>query len=94
MHGQGFVSVSGDLARAMAVNPRLRALVCCGLYDLATPYFAARHTIRRMNLPPALRANLNLRTYAAGHMIYLDRTERTRLFQDAAAFVTEAVGRP
>ena len=36
-----YLDVAEDLRKAMSRNPYLKLWVCCGYYDLATPYYAA-----------------------------------------------------
>lgn len=70
----GFASpnVAPDLAMAIRRNPKLEVLLINGLYDLATPYFAASWTMDRMGLPPDLRDNIAREDFAAGHMMYVE----------------------
>ena len=63
---------AGDLGVAMRQNPRLRVLSLNGYYDLATPFFATEFALSHIHLDPALRGNVQIRYYDAGHMIYLD----------------------
>ena len=62
-----------DLARALRQNPRLEVLLVNGLYDLATPYFAAVWTFDNLNLRPELRDNIQRADFAAGHMMYVEQ---------------------
>ena len=72
--GDGTPNVAPDLAAAMRRNPKLEVLLINGLYDLATPYFAAVWTLDHMGLPPELRANIHREDFAAGHMMYVDQS--------------------
>ncbi len=58
----------------MRRNPELEVLLINGLYDLATPYFAAVWTLDHMGLPPELRANIQREDFAAGHMMYVEQS--------------------
>ena len=40
-----YLNVAEDLFKAMTRNPYLKVWLCCGYYDLATPYFAAKYTV-------------------------------------------------
>lgn len=82
--GQGYVGMAARLREAMSVNPHLRVRFVCGYYDLATPYFAAMHTVRQMGLDPRLRDHLDMRFYEAGHMLYTHDNVRRRLTRDMA----------
>ncbi|HNZ96622.1 MAG TPA: hypothetical protein PKM64_05445 [Thermoanaerobaculia bacterium] len=84
----GLPDTSPDLARAMAYNPHLRLLVLNGYYDLATPFFGTEYTLDHLGLPPALRENIEIHSFEAGHMMYLHAPSR-RLFKETIAeFVT------
>ncbi len=83
---QGYVDVSQQLTDAMHLNPSLRVFIAAGLYDLATPYFAAVYTVNHLALDRSLAKNIVLRTYPAGHMMYTDRATLRQLNRDAAAF--------
>jgi len=70
----GMPNVAPDLATAIERNPRLEVLLINGIYDLATPYFAAVWTMDNMGLPPDLRDNIQRADFAAGHMMYVEQT--------------------
>ena len=70
--GFGSPNVAPDLANAIRRNPKLEVLLVNGIYDLATPYFAASWTMDHMGLPPDLRDNIAREDFAAGHMMYVE----------------------
>jgi len=71
--GNGALPATGEeLRAAMAKNPYMKVLVGQGYYDLATPLFATEYMIGHMNIDPALRKNVEIAYYEAGHMFYLD----------------------
>ena len=74
VRGGGTPNVAPDLATAMKRNPSLEVLLINGIYDLATPYFAAVWTMDRMGLPPELRDNIERADFAAGHMMYVEQS--------------------
>lgn len=78
-----------DLARAMQQNPNMRLLVQQGYYDLATPYGATQYFLDHMELAPRQRANVTLRMYEAGHMMYVHPDSMARFKDDLAAFIEE-----
>lgn len=82
----GFPHVVEDLRRALLSNPHLRVLVCNGLYDLATPFFASEHTIDHLGVDPEVRRNVHLTTYGAGHMMYQHPPSLAKLRADLVAF--------
>ncbi len=86
-----YLDVADDLGHAMSRHPYLKVWVCCGYYDLATPYFAARHVVQQMHLDPSIRNNIALTYYDAGHMIYVQKASREKFRQDFAGFVNGAL---
>ncbi len=87
VRGGGTPNVAPDLARAMRRNPELKVLLVNGIYDLATPYFAAVWTVDRMGLPPELRENVERADFAAGHMMYVDQSLLPQWKEDVGGFI-------
>ena len=50
----GFPDTATALRQAIVKNPYLKVLVMEGLYDLATPFYAADYTVDHLNLAPAV----------------------------------------
>jgi carboxypeptidase C (cathepsin A) len=86
-----YLDVAENLRKIMSRNPYLKVMVCCGYYDLATPYFAAVNVTRSMNLDPSIRRNLQVQFYESGHMLYIDSAARKKLDQDFDQFVDGAL---
>jgi carboxypeptidase C (cathepsin A) len=84
------VEVVETLRSTMSRNPMMRVLVANGYYDLATPYFATEHTFSHMGLDPEIRANVEMRYYEAGHMMYVHQASLASLADDLRAFVRSA----
>ena len=82
---QGFIDVSHTLRDAMAVNEHLRVFIACGRYDLIPPYFAAQYTTSHMWLGTQ-KANISMKNYRAGHMIYTHKDSLKKLYQDVKEF--------
>jgi carboxypeptidase C (cathepsin A) len=82
-----YLDVAETLRRAMIRNPYLKVWICCGYYDLATPYFSAKTTADKLLLDPAVRSNLTLTYYESGHMIYVDRPSLLKLKRDFQTFL-------
>jgi carboxypeptidase C (cathepsin A) len=59
-------------------------LVVNGRYDLVTPYLSSRWFIDQLQVPAAVRAQIQLRVYPGGHMVYLRPASRAALAEDAA----------
>ncbi len=87
----GFPDTATALRQAIVKNPYLKVLVMEGLYDLATPSYAADWTMDHLNLSPPYRKNISFATYEAGHMIYLPIDGLKKMKADEAAFVDRAV---
>jgi len=84
----GIPNVAPDLAAAIQRNPRLEVLLINGIYDLATPYFAAVWTMDHMGLPPDLRDNIQRADFAAGHMMYVEESLLPQWKETLTAFIT------
>jgi carboxypeptidase C (cathepsin A) len=80
-----YASLEPRLADAMKTNPNLRVLVCQGLRDLAVPPDAMAFSLNHLPIPDSLRANITIKTYDSGHMMYL-------LDKDAAKLRADIVG--
>ncbi len=89
-HANQYLNVAETLRSAMVQNPHLKILAACGLYDMATPYFATAYTFNHIGLPPALQDNIRITRYPAGHMMYVHQPSLVQLKKDLAAFVQEA----
>ncbi|HVK06825.1 MAG TPA: hypothetical protein VM490_25390 [Armatimonadaceae bacterium] len=86
-----YADTSEALREAFAKNPYLRLFVASGYYDLATPYFATEYTLSHMGVPSDLRKNVTTREYEAGHMMYIHAPSLSKLRDDVAAFLTDAM---
>jgi len=81
------VSAADRLAAAMRANPHLRVYVAAGYHDLATPYAAAEHSLAHLRIPAQLRANITVRYFEAGHMMYVHEPSRLAQSAQLAEFV-------
>ena len=86
-----YLDVAEDLRKAMSRNPYLKLWVCCGYYDLATPYYAAENVLHGMQLDPTIRDNLRITFYEAGHMMYINHPSLLQFRKDADAFMQDAL---
>lgn len=75
----------------MTRNPDLKVYVANGYYDLATPYFATRHTFRHLGLDPTLRGNVTMAYYESGHMMYIRKASLAKQREDLVRFLESAV---
>jgi carboxypeptidase C (cathepsin A) len=90
--GNGYADTATALKSALAKNPHMQVFVAQGYYDLATPHYAAEYTFAHMGLPTALRGNLRLAYYEAGHMMYIESGSLDKLKEDVTNFLTDTSG--
>jgi carboxypeptidase C (cathepsin A) len=91
--GMGYPQTGAALRDALAKNPHMRVLVASGYYDLATPYAASEYTLSHMRLDPALRKNIHVEEYEAGHMMYVHEPSLKKLKVDLAGFLRDSGAR-
>lgn len=88
-----YVNVAERLRSVMHQAPSMRVFLASGYTDLATPYFAADYTMDHLMLRPALRDNIETQYYGAGHMMYLQASDRAKLRADLAAWYGSTLSR-
>jgi carboxypeptidase C (cathepsin A) len=81
---QSYVNVTPILARLLRENPSLRVLVANGIYDLATPFFAAETSLSGNGIEAG---RLTMTYYQAGHMMYLHDPSLEALTADLRALL-------
>ncbi len=85
---KGAMPATGEKLRgALAKNPYTKVFVAQGYYDLATPHFATQYMLSHMNVDPALRQNIEIKHYHAGHMFYLDQDSLAAFKADIERFI-------
>lgn len=82
---EGHPDTSRALRNAFARNPHMKVMIASGYYDLATPYFATEYTLNHMGLE-RFRKSVTTSYYEAGHMMYIDEVELTKLSADVTSF--------
>jgi carboxypeptidase C (cathepsin A) len=92
IRGWGTPNVGPDLADAIRFNPNLEVLLINGIYDLATPYFAAVWTMDHLGLPPELRENIHRADFKAGHMMYVEQSLLPQWKETLDAFIDRTSG--
>ena len=90
-HQNQYVNVAETLRGAMTQNPHLKVFVANGFYDLATPYLATRYTFDHLGIDESLQANISMKYYEAGHMMYIHMPSLAQLKADLAGFVRSSV---
>jgi carboxypeptidase C (cathepsin A) len=86
-----YTSVNRDLATAMLNNPHLHVLCTVGWADLVTPPDNIIHSIRHLDLPDELRANIEMAEYDSGHMMYTYQPDHEKLHRDISTFIMKAI---
>jgi carboxypeptidase C (cathepsin A) len=71
--GDGQLYNLDDLQDALLQHPPLRVQFVSGLFDLATPFFAADYFVDRMQLDDDARRRVSHVYFPSGHMIYHNR---------------------
>ena len=84
---RGAPNVLPDLAAALKYNPRLRVQLNQGYYDLGTPYFEGVYEMRHLPIPRTLAANVEIRQYQSGHMVYAHADALRQLHDNSADFI-------
>jgi carboxypeptidase C (cathepsin A) len=84
----GATNVSDDLRDVLTENPYLRVFVAAGLYDMATPFYAAEYSMQHLGLAPELQSHIAFAYYRSGHMAYLNPQAHAQLKRDLDAFIT------
>jgi carboxypeptidase C (cathepsin A) len=87
----GYADTSDNLRNAMAKNPYMKVLVASGVFDLATPHFATDYTLAHLGLSPALRQNISVHRYRAGHMMYLEKASLAQMKKDLTEFLSQSL---
>jgi carboxypeptidase C (cathepsin A) len=82
-----FVNAGPDLVAAMKSDPRMRVLIVGGYFDLAAPYLGGRYLADQLELPDAIRRNLELAEYPASHSAYEDAPVRRAMHDRMAAII-------
>lgn len=85
-----YANVAQTLRDAIVQNPALHVFVAAGYFDFATPFFAAEYTVDHLGLPAALRGNVSLDHFPAGHMVYIQKSSLDRLTKDVETFYSTA----
>jgi carboxypeptidase C (cathepsin A) len=91
--GEGGLGIAlSSLQDTLLLLPQAKIFVATGLYDLVTPYFAARWLLDQLAVPEAARERIDLRVYEGGHMMYMRPHVRAALAADAAPIFAPGPG--
>jgi carboxypeptidase C (cathepsin A) len=79
-----YKNVAPYIGRALRENSGLRVLVAQGWYDFATPFFGAEYSLTRTGIPTD---RIEYTRYDAGHMMYVNETDLSKLSRDIRGFI-------
>ena len=88
-NAQVAVSTLPDMTSAMKRNPNLKILILNGYYDLATVFYGVEHSINHMGLDAALKKNIIMKYYEAGHMMYTHGPSMQKFKNDVDEFIDQ-----
>jgi carboxypeptidase C (cathepsin A) len=80
----GFVDVTGQLAQGTKDSEALRIFCAAGYHDLTTSYYATGYMLRHSGIAPA---QMTIKNYEGGHMMYLHQPSLEALSNDVVAFL-------
>jgi carboxypeptidase C (cathepsin A) len=84
-------SSAPDLLNAMTSNPKMKVMVMNGIYDQATPFAGTEYTFDHLGLDKKLKANILLKYYEAGHMMYVHPESAVQFKKDVAEFISSTL---
>ena len=79
-----YKNVAPYIGKALRENSGLRVLVAQGWYDFATPFYGAEYSLTRTGTPTD---RIEYTKYDAGHMMYVNETDLTKLSRDIRSFI-------
>lgn len=87
-------SVAGEraLSEALRLNPTLRVLTACGIYDLVCDYYG--NVWRASHLEAAIARNVIAYSYPGGHAMYTDPRAHLQLKANVADFIRGSLAQP
>jgi carboxypeptidase C (cathepsin A) len=75
-------NLNEDLEQGVRLNPTMRVLFLESYFDLAGVFFSAADDVAHMQIDPALRGNLKMKFYEAGHAIFTEDAIQAQLRAD------------
>ena len=86
-----YSETSTDLGRLLMRDKHFHVLYCCGYYDLACPLNGTVNIFNHMGLDKEARSQVSFAYYPAGHMMYIEKSCREKLHDDAKNFVNSVL---
>jgi|GEM_PF-1644626 len=62
-------------------------IMLMGLYDLATPFYGVEYSIDHLELEKEIKANIIMKYFEAGHMMYTHRPSMDLFKKESADFI-------
>ena len=84
---QAAINTAPDMATALSRDPNMKVLILNGIYDIATVFYGVEYTVDHLGLDPAIRDNIIMKYYEAGHMMYTHEASLIQFDEDVDAFI-------
>jgi carboxypeptidase C (cathepsin A) len=84
---QPMVNSEVDLSQAVVQDPNLKVLVLNGYYDLGSPFLGSEYEISHLQIPRDALRRIQMKYYAAGHLMYVNPTSLRQMKSDLDAFL-------
>lgn len=88
---EGYPNTSESMRSAFSKNEHMKIYVALGMYDLATPYYAAHYTLDHLGLDPSQRDRIVTGDYEVGHMVYVHMDGLRKMKADFDAFIEDTL---
>ncbi len=88
----GYPNTTIDLETALRRNPYMKVFVATGDYDMVCPTDSVAYTLEHLDIPKERQRNILLRSYPAGHMMYVRESVLEALKKDLKSFFNAAAG--
>jgi carboxypeptidase C (cathepsin A) len=86
---QSAINTGIDLAEALSRDPNMKVLILNGIYDIATVFYGVEHSIDHLGLTEAVRNNIIMKYYEAGHMMYTHQPSLEKFKADVSEFIRD-----
>jgi carboxypeptidase C (cathepsin A) len=82
-----YVNTAEQLRISFQSNPSLKVMIFNGYFDLATPFFATEYTFDHIELPEKVLANIEMKYFHSGHMMYIQKSSLIQMSEDLRSFI-------
>jgi carboxypeptidase C (cathepsin A) len=84
---QAAINTGIDMAQALSRDPNMKVLILNGIYDLATVFYGVEYSLDHLGLTPAVRNNIIMKYYEAGHMMYTHQPSLEQFKKEVSEFI-------